>query len=311
MPHPKEELTIIPETLWPSHLLYWRRMGSRQISEYVEQTPSEKQLILFAWGVLEAHGPFLPVANDSHLASVAADEVAHRLFHDHHIQPIIFDSFADVGSPSATWEFPGAVAYSSHPVPVIQEIWEQTLSRMHKEGFRKFFLINGDGGNWMNHWARLKWDSSVIRDLTQKHGLVFSGSNWDQEGGEPFPHAGVLDHAFIAWASRFAPERIRLSALRHGLHPVDEALLPQIDGVNKLWLEGEKRRFTDWSRYKDQKEHRGVVEFSLERYRNLLYEEDGSPRQTGGVSADFEEKMKFLMKQVLNVVQSPSSLPLL
>ena len=102
----KEEVNMVitPEKLWPPEILYWSRMGSKDFSEFIKETPVNKRLVLIVWGVLEAHGPRLPVATDSHLASIAADQIAIRLIREHTIQPIIFNSFIDVGSPSATWE---------------------------------------------------------------------------------------------------------------------------------------------------------------------------------------------------------------
>lgn len=294
-PKEPEHLRLTDELLWPSYLRYWRNLTPIEIHEAARAS----QPILVVWGVLESHGPYLPVANDSHMASLAADEIAYRLSHDHGIHPIIFNSFIDIGSPSATWEFPGAVAYASHPVPVIQEIWEQTLSRLvEKEGFRKIFLVNGDGGNWMNHWARLQWDSHVIRKLRRENGLVFAGSNWDQEGGTPFMHAGTHEHAFLRWACDFAPDRIRASARRHGIRPAPEATLRKLDGVTMHYLEEEAYRFTDWSQYPGQDERLGVVEFDWTLYRNLLFQPDGRVRKSDGIAADFEQKMAALMKKV-------------
>lgn len=191
------DLKITPENLWPNWLLYWTRMSSKDISDYVASTPKEKRLVLIVWGTIESHGPLMPVANDSHLAALAADEVARQLHEQHGVTPIIFDGFINVGSPSATWEFPGAIGYTASPIPTIQTIWEQTLRRMVREGFRKFFVVNGDGGNWLNHWPQLKWDSEVIRDLVKNDHVILWGSNWDQEGGEPYVHAGEWDHALI------------------------------------------------------------------------------------------------------------------
>ena len=302
-----KELIVTPEKLWPPELLYWRRMGSKEITDYVESTPIDKRLILVVWGVLESHGPHLPVANDSHMASIAADKVAHALVHEHNIQPIIFNGFMDVGSPSATWEFPGAIGYSSHPVPVIQEIWEQTLVRMEREGFKKFFVVNGDGGNWLNHWPRLKWDSGVIRGLNKHNGLILEGANWDQEGGKPFLHGADLEHAFIKWACDFAPEFERMSALRHGFKPSPEETLEKLNGAKLGFLEDEPYRLTDWSQYEGQDTLLGVVEFSLKRYKDLLYNPNGSPRAEGGIQADFGAKIAKLMEKVLWVVKQSVS----
>lgn len=291
-------MEITAEKVWPKELLYWRRMGSKEISDYLEKTPPEKRLILITWGVLEAHGPYMPVANDSHLAALAADKVAQILFDKHGIQPIIFDSFIDVGSRSATWSFPGSIGVHSSRMPVIREMWEQTLARMVKEGFTRFFFVNGDGGNWMNHWHGFQWDSDVIRHLKENHGMILEGSNWDQEGGSAYLHAGVYDHALITWACKFAPKFERLAAIRHGLKAPNDEDLKSIEN-DQGFLEDVPHRERDWSKYPGQDRLRAVTAFSFKEYQDALYNPNGSPRTEGGAKADFDEKIENLMKRVL------------
>lgn len=301
------------EQIWPEELLYWRRMGSREISEYLEETPPDKRLVLITWGVLEAHGPWLPVASDSMQAQVATDKVASKLLKEHNIQPIIFNSFADIGSYSATRDFPGAVAiegweeYKPGNYSPVVHIWEQVISRLKKEGFQKFFLVNGDGGNWMNYFERT-WEESFpsLRDyIADKFGVIFDGANWDQEGGTPWKHAGHHAHTFINWLCNFAPEFERLAALRAGLKPVPEELLRTIDmkptGLEDL--ETEERRRSNWADYPPQELLRAVsAPFSFSEYQRLLYEDDEvTPRIEGGIAKDFEEKIESLMTKVLKV----------
>ena len=288
------------DTVWPRELLYWHRMSSTQLSRYVDTTQPGQRVVIFVWGVLESHGPHLPLASDTHLASIAADTVAERLRTEHGVQPIIFDGWKNVGSLSATRNFPGAIGFHSS-VPVIRELWEQTLTRMVREGFRKFFLVNGDGGNWMNHWYGLKWDSPVINQLTSE-GVKFEGTNWDQEGGEPYLHGGHHEHALTTWACRYAPEFVRFSAIRHGLVAPDEETLKNIDGANQKYLEDVPHRERDWSTYPGQDRLRSVTEFSYAKYRELLYNDDGSPRTEGGIGDDFAAKVEHLKKKALTAL---------
>jgi creatinine amidohydrolase/Fe(II)-dependent formamide hydrolase-like protein len=298
------------EKLWPKELLYFRRMGSREISDFLENTPAEKRVILITWGVLEAHGPWLAVANDSAMAQVATDKVANLLYKNHSIQPIIFNSFIDIGSYSATRDFPGAVAIEGwqeykpgNPSPIVH-VWEEVIKRLKKEGFGKFFLINGDGGNWMNYMER-SWEEgfrAIKDDIQEKQGVLFDGTNWDQEGGYPWKHAGHHEHAFINWLCLYAPEFERLSAARHGLKPVSEENLKTIDGASFGNLEDEERRRSNWAKYPGQDRLRAVTEFSFQEYKKLLYENDGiTPLKVGGIAADFEAKIKKLMEKVLKI----------
>ena len=295
-------MEITPDTLWPKELLYWRRMSSKDISDYVENTPKKKQLVLIVWGVLEAHGPYLPVASDSIMSSIAADEVARRLQKEHGIQPIIFNSWMDVGSRSATWEFPGSIGFHSD-TPVIREMWNQTLARMTHWGLKKFFVVNGDGGNWMNHWYGLQWDSDVIRKLVQEEGVTLRGSNWDAEGGSEYLHAGARSHALAKWVAEFAPEAVRLSALRHGIKVPKDADVKTIEN-DQPFLEDIPYRETDWSTYPGQKRLRSVTKLSYKEYLAALYNPDGTPRTKGGVADDFNGMTSALLKKVVELLKA-------
>lgn len=293
--------------IWPPELLYWRRLGSWEISDYLAKTPPEKRLILLTWGVLEAHGPWLPVANDSMMAQVATDKVASRLFEEYGVQPIIFNSFIDIGSYSATRDFPGAVAIEGweeykpgNPSPVLH-IWEEVIKRLKREGFERFFLVNGDGGNWMNYFER-PWEAdfqAIKKNLEERYHVSIEGTNWDQEGGYAWKHAGHHEHAFINWLCHYAPEFERLAAARAGLKPVPEEFLETIDGTSFGNLEDEERRRSNWATFPGQEKLRAVTEFSFREYKDLLYEDDGvTPRTEGGIAADFEAKIAKLMSRV-------------
>lgn len=312
--HPKDfnmrtKQNVNTKIIWPKELLYWRRMGSREISDYLASTPENKRLVLISWGVLEAHGPWLPVANDSMMAQVATDKVSLKLYNEHAIQPIIFSSFIDIGSYSATRGFPGAVAIEDweeykpgNPSPVLH-IWEEVIKRLKQEGFERFFLVNGDGGNWMNYMER-PWQRgfrAMKEDIEKKYDILFDGTNWDQEGGYAWKHAGHYEHAFVNWLCNFAPKFERLAAIRAGLKPVSEEFLKTIDGTTFGHLEDEERRRSNWAEFPWQKELRGVTEFSFEEYKRLLYKDDGiTPRQEGGIAKDFEAKIEKLMEKVVN-----------
>lgn len=299
------------DKIWPEELLYWRRLGSREISDYLENTQPKNRLILVTWGVLEAHGPWLPVANDSMMAQVATDKVALRLYNEHGIQPIIFNSFADIGSYSATRDFPGAVAIEDYRQyqpgnSRIQDLWESVVGRLEREGFRNFFLINGDGGNWQNYiedWPVEAGLPSLFDQINNKFGVKLDGSNWDQEGGNPWRHADHYEHAFINWLCWYAPEFERFAAIRAGLKPVSEDNLKIIDGASLGNLD-EQRRKSNWAQYPGQDKLRAVTEFSFAKYQRVLYEDDGvTPRKEGGIADDFEAKIEKLMGRVVEFLQ--------
>lgn len=297
----------IAEKLWPREILYWRRMTSSEISKYVREVPPKSRLVLIVWGILESHGPLLPTAHDSHFAALAADKVALELYEKHGIQPIIFDGWKDVGTRSATWEFPGSIGFHSSHVPVMLEIFEQTIERMVREGFTNIFVVNGDGGNWMNLAYTLFWNSDVIRRLKKDHKLKLDGENWDyyadkEKGSVIYLHGGVHSHALGTWACRFAPEFERLSALRHGLRAPDESKLASIEN-DQGFLEDIPHRQNDWSAYSGQDLKRSITEFKYDKYMELLYDKNGVPLAEGGIGADFDVKIAHLVERVRGMMQ--------
>jgi len=310
MNRPTKSATTL-QKLWPPELLYWRRMGSREISDYVQNTEPDKRLVLITWGVLEAHGPWLPVASDSMMAEVATNKVADIFRREHGVNPIVVDGFKDIGSYSATRDLPGAIAiegweqYTSGQYSPILHMWEEFVARLKREGFNKFFLVNGDGGNWMNYVER-PWESgfrSMLEDIRDKHGVLLDGANWDQEGGEPWKHAGHHEHALVNWLCWFAPEFERLAAMRAGMKPVSEENLQTIDGAGFGDLESEVRRRSNWADFPEQLKLRGVTEFFFAKYKALLYEDNGTtPKATGGIAADFDAKIQKLMARILKIV---------
>jgi hypothetical protein len=281
-------------------------MTSSEISKHVREVPEKNRIVLIVWGILESHGPLLPTAHDSHFAALAADKVALELYEKHGTQPIIFDGWKDVGTRSATWEFPGSIGFHSSRVPVMLEIFEQTIERMVREGFTNIFIVNGDGGNWMNLAYTLFWNSDVIRHLKKEKGLKLDGDNWDQymKPGESaaYLHGGVHSHALATWACRHAPEFERFSALRHGLRAPDESKLASIEN-DQGFLEDIPHRQNDWSTYPGQDLKRSVTEFKYDQYMKLLYDLKGVPLAEGGIGADFNAKIGNLAERVRRMMQ--------
>lgn len=276
-------------------------MSSTEISEYIKRTRPKKRLVLIPWGIIESHGPLLPTAHDSHFAALAADMLALELIDSGHPQPIILDIWKDVGTRSATWGFPGSIGYHSSHNPVMLEIIEQTLERLVHDGFTNVFIVNGDGGNWMNLAYTLFWNSDVVKRLKIQYGLKLDGDNWDQfvKEGESaaYLHGGNHSHALATWACTLAPEDVRMSALRHGMRAPDESKMLSIEN-DQGFLEDVPHRQQDWSTYPGQSEKRSVTAFNYQQYRDLLYNADGTPLKRGGIATDFKAKINYLVGRV-------------
>lgn len=100
---------------------------------------SREAVVLIPTGSLEQHGPHLPLLTDSILAEAVAQGVEQRLPDQTILAPTVWlgasaHHLTYAGTLSASFEGYGAVLAA-------------TIESLLPHGFRKFFLINGHGGN--------------------------------------------------------------------------------------------------------------------------------------------------------------------
>ena len=144
---------------------------------------------------------------------------------------------------------------------------------------------------------------SLKQELEQTYGVNYGVSNWDQEGGVTWKHAETASNAFIKWVCNYAPEFEQYAALRHGIRPVPEDALQAIDG-SKFVDTVDGKRISNWPQILSHPELRGVAEFSLTSYKELLYEPDGvTPRISGGIQHDYEDKIQNLFSNIFKFYQ--------
>jgi creatinine amidohydrolase len=99
-------------------------------------------LILAPVGMLEEHGPHLPVATDSIIADAVAHRVAERLQAQIPVLVLPIIHTGHTGRRVARW--PGAI--SLQPETLIAVVYD-VLDSLVRMGFRKIALINGHGQN--------------------------------------------------------------------------------------------------------------------------------------------------------------------
>jgi creatinine amidohydrolase len=171
-------------------------------------------LLVFPVGALEQHGPHLPVGTDyfsvQHIARQAAGRAAGSI-------PVIVAPTLPFGSSPPHIPFGATMSVGTE---TYYRLLSDVLESLIKGGFRRFFIINGHGGN-----AELI--QIVGRDLALKHPVdVAAGSYWSVawervvKAAEAMPgylpgHAGVY-------------ETSQIMALRPELVPTD---LPHRDPV--------------------------------------------------------------------------------
>lgn len=100
---------------------------------------SREVVVLIPTGSLEQHGPHLPLFTDSILATAAAEGVESRLSDKVLLTPTLW-----LGASGHHLAFPGSLsngfeAYMGAIEGVVESLWPH--------GFRKFYVLNGHGGN--------------------------------------------------------------------------------------------------------------------------------------------------------------------
>lgn len=113
---------------------HWEELSAAEFRAGIEQS---QHTCLLPFGILEKHGPHLPLGTDllnvRHAALAAAQQNYAIVFPEYYFGQIF----------EARHE-PGTVAYSSH---LQLELLQETSDEMARNGCKKIIIVNGHGGN--------------------------------------------------------------------------------------------------------------------------------------------------------------------
>ena len=120
---------------WPQQLsVRWEELMAEDFRSAIQQSQGT---CLLPFGILEKHGPHLPLGTDlldvRHAALAAAQNEFAVVFPEYYFGQIF----------EARHE-PGTVAYSSH---LQLELLQETTDEMARNGCKKVIIVNGHGGN--------------------------------------------------------------------------------------------------------------------------------------------------------------------
>lgn len=157
----------------------------------VERYLEQDNRIMLITGATEQHA-YLSLMTDILIPEKIADAVAKR-------EKILIAPPLNFGISRYFLEFPGTISFSQQTFDhAVLEIVESLLH----QGFRKFFILNGHGGNSlpdrledfkMDGIIQVRWydwwHEDVASDFAERHGLQINHANW----GENFPFNRVAD----------------------------------------------------------------------------------------------------------------------
>lgn len=193
---------------------------------------SREVVVVIPTGSCEQHGPHLPVYTDSILATAVAEAATAQLSAQTLLTPTLW-----LGASGHHLEFAGTLSAS---MDSYMGSLTQVISSLQRHGFRKFFVLNGHGGNNEPNGVALRQIKERDLELMIGHSGYY--------GPIAKETADVLDgpfkeirHACEAEASlmmHIRPDLVRLERLRNdGLAP-DPAVYGMIHLFDEITDEG-------------------------------------------------------------------------
>lgn len=128
-------LTLAAQWVRPQSLpVKWEELTA---GDFVKAIQKSQGTCVLPFGILEKHGPHLPLGNDlinSRYVSVHAAEQEYAIVFPEYYFGQIFEARQE----------PGTVAYSAR---LQMELLQETADEMSRNGCKKILIINGHGGN--------------------------------------------------------------------------------------------------------------------------------------------------------------------
>ena len=112
----------------------WEELSS---AEFITAVEKAEKVCVVPLGVIEKHGPYLPLATDLLRARDIACEAAKKEY------VVVFPEFY-FGQINEARHQPGVIAYSPE---LVMKLLEETCNEIARNGFEKIILLNAHGGN--------------------------------------------------------------------------------------------------------------------------------------------------------------------
>jgi creatinine amidohydrolase len=122
--------------LWPQSSLsvHWEELTAADFQSAIKQS---KNTCLLPFGIIEKHGPHLPLGTDLLDVRYAALHAAEKEY------AVVFPDYY-FGQIFEAKHQPGTLAYSAH---LQLELLQETTDEMARNGCKKVIIVNGHGGN--------------------------------------------------------------------------------------------------------------------------------------------------------------------
>ncbi|TSC79469.1 MAG: creatinine amidohydrolase [Parcubacteria group bacterium Gr01-1014_29] len=265
---------------------YWDHLSAREIEQAALE---EHSCIIIPIGVIEAHGPLLPVGFDAMMAGVVAHVVAERI-QKSGARPVVFNCVPYSGIVGATQGLAGTIGY---PAMLSTEILFVTLQWLFAHGFERFFIINGDAGTGKSLMSILYHATKERQEFFFERDGAISLFTWF-DGIDNVGHASVVEHGFYTYLCEHSDPHTRNVAFQFGIKtPLNEECLKDLDGVKRVYPKP-RREFTSWLSIEGQSRVYGVSYFSYGEYRAFL--------DSGRVHPLWEQQLTRIVRDILGIL---------
>ena len=128
--------TFCARAAWPQAKLsvHWEELTAAEFKSAIEQS---RGTCLLPFGIVEKHGPHLPLGTDLLNVRYAALHAAAQEY------AVVFPEYY-FGQIFEARHEPGTIAYSTH---LQLELLQETTEEMARNGCKKVIIVNGHGGN--------------------------------------------------------------------------------------------------------------------------------------------------------------------
>jgi creatinine amidohydrolase len=129
--------------------VHWEELTA---SDFISAIHKSQGVCLLPIGILEKHGPHLPLGNDLINVSYASQHAANQEY------AVVFPPYY-FGQIFEARQEPGTVAYSAR---MQLELLQETTDEMARNGCKKVIIVNGHGGNnsLLPYFAQTQLDKS-------------------------------------------------------------------------------------------------------------------------------------------------------
>ena len=145
----------------------WEELSAIEFSDAVKQS---SKVAIVPMGVLEKHGPQLPLGTDVYTARELSIRAAEKEY------AVVFPWYY-FGQINEAKHQPGTLSYSHE---LLWMMLQETLDEIHRNGFDKIILISGHGGNkafleyfcqsqlsqprgYSVYWYQQRWDPEILK----------------------------------------------------------------------------------------------------------------------------------------------------